>query len=834
MVILVVITRCNSLVKGNPSYIKIISQIQNCQAGELEENLKSIIQDSILNFELQYLITKLPSGLSEKYFNRVTDLNLRNIYFLNKYYENYQVNAYDRLFQKLNINKENKVLHFEYLNHLIKSESEEEVDYFEFIINQNVEEFSNIELDSYLHLLKTLGLSVYEYDKTLGFSILNYCLHILAQSQLNDDYKLFIGDLFYNIGESLTQESISEIELAEDYFQLAITKYSKLNLNSKILLCKTALLIHEKDLRNKNIISVDSIANLKLSKRRKVFIATDHGVSFLDADPSKAIKYLNFALDEIDEGGCFRYKNVIVNLIGLCQFKLGVHKEALRNFDSTWKLDDCNLSNQFNSKFYNITIQKDLMPALLQNYIFEDGINIRLQQRSLADSINMSSDHLGDFFSVNTIEILDLIKKQNKLDSSKVKQVLSLLDDTKSRELKRVRKQNDEQDKSKYSSEIKDLLRQIDNFKKIDDWSNPAYAKLFELTIKQHLEKKEVETIKKSPIDYSRLKEKLKDDELQIIEFIAYDDVYAGYSFSHDGMKLTQFDRTAVDSSISILLNKIKNRNSIDSIAQILTKQIFEDLNINDSKSILILPDGPLVNIPFHLFFDQSIRHQLSIPDFINEEQVYVSKNNLTLLSYSSLETYEEKKLNEYLELMNGYEECLSINNMVEERGILLAGLEANKANLIKSMSSDILHVALHGSTNMKNRYDNYLVTRKNDFSTEKVYSYQIEVQNQCPEVVILSACETGVGAFDNGVGTYSISRAFLSAGANAVVKSLWKVNDMSTQVFMKYLYSKWLEGSNLQEALNFARAKMQENPKYTEFDWAGFVLEGNGNYYIQ
>jgi CHAT domain-containing protein len=95
-------------------------------------------------------------------------------------------------------------------------------------------------------------------------------------------------------------------------------------------------------------------------------------------------------------------------------------------------------------------------------------------------------------------------------------------------------------------------------------------------------------------------------------------------------------------------------------------------------------------------------------------------------------------------------------------------------------------------------------------------------------KLVVLSACDTGVGAVKNGDGIYGLRRALVLAGAESQVMSLWAVSDLSTRDLIVGYYKRLLQGAGRGEALRQAQLQMlKDKARRHPYYWAGFIQTG-------
>jgi tetratricopeptide (TPR) repeat protein len=91
-------------------------------------------------------------------------------------------------------------------------------------------------------------------------------------------------------------------------------------------------------------------------------------------------------------------------------------------------------------------------------------------------------------------------------------------------------------------------------------------------------------------------------------------------------------------------------------------------------------------------------------------------------------------------------------------------------------------------------------------------------------DIVILSACETGLGDIEGSEGVFGLQRAFKMAGVKTIIMSLWEVPDTETAEFMNLFYTKWKTYNNPKKAFKEAQQQMMNTYRETPEKWAAFV----------
>ncbi|MEC3905870.1 CHAT domain-containing protein [Tamlana sp. 2201CG12-4] len=250
-------------------------------------------------------------------------------------------------------------------------------------------------------------------------------------------------------------------------------------------------------------------------------------------------------------------------------------------------------------------------------------------------------------------------------------------------------------------------------------------------------------------------------------------------------------------------------------------------------KNIIIIPDGVLNFIPFETLLTSKTKAiSFNKMPFVVKTQniVYNSsalfyvlkrkpKKSKTLLGVFPVFENTNKKLTYSIDEAHAIED--------EMTSKLLMNNNATKANFIENaLNYDILHLSTHASSG------DFIKPANIDFYDETLYLNELYSLSINPDLLVLSACETGVGKLFKGEGPMSIARGFQYSGAENLLFSLWQINDLSASQIMQSFYSNYRKKqsanhSNQQSKLNYLADKNINNTKKSPYYWGAFVYYG-------
>ncbi len=161
-----------------------------------------------------------------------------------------------------------------------------------------------------------------------------------------------------------------------------------------------------------------------------------------------------------------------------------------------------------------------------------------------------------------------------------------------------------------------------------------------------------------------------------------------------------------------------------------------------------------------------------------------------------------------------------------------LLGSSATETRLReRAKGVDILHLAAHALLDPKNPGFSRLALagdRENDGFLE-AHEISSDLDLEGVNLVVLSACETAIGARSGGDEVMSLARAFIYAGSPAVVATLWRVDDATTARLMEIFYDRLLLGATAAAALRDAQLSLARDPATDDPSyWSAFLLVGD------
>jgi CHAT domain-containing protein len=331
-----------------------------------------------------------------------------------------------------------------------------------------------------------------------------------------------------------------------------------------------------------------------------------------------------------------------------------------------------------------------------------------------------------------------------------------------------------------------------------------------------------------------------------------------------------------------LILSSIKYSQQYREISYNLYNYLFPDNPNSDSiKNLVIIPDGKLGQIPFEtllyekhtgsiyayqdypylikkftisysfsasLFYQRMTKPTLSnaykivafAPVFTNENTKNVILDNrggqLTIDSGEKL-TSINKGISPLISSEDEVKEIYSIfdKNGYRSKALLFSSAQKDFVMSDSIRNYNIIHFATHGFVNSESPELSGIQLAITNKSKDDGILYSGDIYNLKlnAELVVLSACETGLGKISKGEGIIGLSRAFLFSGASNLIVSLWKVSDFSTSELMIEFYKNILGKKDVNHSyssdLRSAKLKLIGNKEFAKpYYWSPFILLGN------
>ena len=546
-------------------------------------------------------------------------------------------------------------------------------------------------------------------------------------------------------------------------------------------------------------------------------------------------------------------------------FKQQKLKEATASIESLFKLLIPNYSNKKNSlpeqnSLYTETSLLDALDLRAEIYSKQNQLKKALESYNLAF-------HIEDLFSnmmvyenskiINQsrvrmrtekcIVIYDLLY-QKEQKQTYIEAAFQLAEQSKSGVLKSYLLQN-----KSLSSKEKFHIEQLQN------WSNAilkeqqkgdlanivkineAIKKQNELMLSLKKMRSENTASKKEIINLKALHSKLEQDKAVMIQYFSGFEKMYYFTLIDKNIFLNSFSNNAHTSvKIFQFIDYFKNPNAIiDNIKDFnhYGKVAYDVLKLPKKsayQNLIIIPDGILNFLAFealitqesnttnfaqmhYLLNDYNIGYQNSASFYLNTKPS--SKQEKTVLGIFPV--FE----NTPYTLTYSKDELQSIQKNF--KGKYLENAEATFDNFKKNAADySILHLSTHADAG------DVVSPASIKFYDQEILYSELYHLNINPDLVVLSACETGIGKLYKSEGAMSIARGFQLAGAQNLLFSLWKVNDYTTSVFMDSFYQNIKNGQSYLEANANAKRDFLNNPdisnaKKSPYYWSAFVYYG-------
>ena len=356
------------------------------------------------------------------------------------------------------------------------------------------------------------------------------------------------------------------------------------------------------------------------------------------------------------------------------------------------------------------------------------------------------------------------------------------------------------------------------------------------------------------PVALSRLRAQLKPNELLVEYVLGEPNSYALAVTSAAVHSYRLPERQKVESDSHQFRVSIRNQRVNAGLGSTLTSEILAPIpEFRKQSALIVVPDGDLNFLPFGALLDDGkpliTTHTIStvpsatVLSALRSNPPSAAAHRLPYVGVAAWvsEAREENPVFRALSgptgdalkpLPESKKEVETIAADLPKPSTILLGTDATETRFreLPLAEFNVLHLALHGYVDKEYPDRSALVFAPDQSAASDgmLKVRDIRTLHLNANLVTLSACDTGVGP----VGEYGVSNivnAFIEAGANTVVSTLWEIEDHSTEHLMAEFYARLAKGEAKGDAFRHAQLQLIQEG-YSPFYWASFELVGDPN----
>jgi CHAT domain-containing protein len=273
------------------------------------------------------------------------------------------------------------------------------------------------------------------------------------------------------------------------------------------------------------------------------------------------------------------------------------------------------------------------------------------------------------------------------------------------------------------------------------------------------------------------------------------------------------------------------------SVAYQLYEQLVAPLELPAGHSLLIVPDGPLHQVPFDALMQSdnysdlsflvrahSIRYAFSSSAIFRQQETALSiDRRAKKAGFAPLFQQQERGL---APLMGGIAELEALHTLPGAADAWEGPAAKQTAFLEQATACALVHLSTHAW------YNDSIQQPQIEFIDGSVTLADLYSLQMPGSLIVLSACETNVGTYQQGEGVMSLARGFFYAGASGLLSSLWSVNEGATSVLLSDFYRDFRKGRSASESLRYAKLHYLDTKgvpmaRKSPYYWSGLIYVG-------